>query len=99
MEICRYCRQAGCDDVTPSYWLGGAYPCHRACKVEGYANEAYECQKIDADCNDCKHFKREKHLSKGGKGIWQGQCLKFDCLTLAYPNFCSNKQCFEHRKD
>jgi len=57
---CRYCDQSiDADPVkTVAYW--GATPdwCHRQCKESGVKREAYECQLIDADCNDCRHYKR-----------------------------------------
>ena len=66
------------------------------CKEEGKKLEAYECQKIDADCNDCKHFLRQDNKSNG---IWHGFCNKKQVNTVAYVNFCSSNECFEHRKD
>src|SRR2546421_532208 len=44
--------------------------------------EAYECQVVDADCNDCKHFRRGALVAKEA---WSGHCLKFDRETRAYP--------------
>ena len=40
------------------------FVCHRSCKKPGFAAEALACQTIDADCNDCKHFKRGKYVEK-----------------------------------
>ena len=35
------------------------FPVHKACKQQAMKDEAYECQVIDADCNDCRHFDRD----------------------------------------
>lgn len=105
-DKCKFCKQPECDDTVAPYWqydvateqgiTKAKQRCHKACKQQGYANEAYECQKIDADCNDCAFFKREKNL---GNSVFGGQCLKFNIATKAYPNKCTGKECFIHRKD
>lgn len=94
---CRYCDQPlGAEAVkTHSYWGAFPFSSHPACKVEGYKKEAYECQVIDADCNDCLHFKRGQMVQKG---IWQGECLKYQKPMNAYPNYASGHACFQHRK-
>lgn len=72
--MCRYCDQplAASEAVkTYGYWSGGLYWVHAACKVPGEQQEAYDCQLIDADCNDCRYFVRDRMESKW---IWQGRC-------------------------
>lgn len=62
VNICRYCNQ----EIDPSeeavktfsYWSKLEFVCHRQCKQPGELQEAIDCQTIDADCNDCKHYKR-----------------------------------------
>mgnify|MGYP000524792887 CR=1 FL=1 len=105
-DECRFCKQPDCDSFVAPYWqffietkAGFVKPkarCHKACKGEGVKAEAYECQNIDRDCNDCKHFTREAYL---GNSIFSGECGKFNKPVKAYPNYCSNHECFEHRKD
>ena len=85
-------------DILYGYWNAGLFICHEACKLQAIKDEAYECQVIDADCNDCKHFKRGKMIQKGIGSIWEGVCLKFNKPTRAFPNFCSGHKCFEHRR-
>jgi len=97
-DACRYCKgkvEKENAALTASYWSSGWYLCHKDCKQRGEKEEAYECQIIDADCNDCKHFKRG---DKTDKGIFEGLCLKFNKQTKAYPNYCSSHACFEHRR-
>src|SRR3954469_10640068 len=113
---CRYCNlpvEEKDKTITHSYWQGVPFICHKSCKVEGEKEEAYLCQNIDADCNDCKYFKRgtlvKKELSdiidgKPGKrlvnmGYFEGHCLKFDKPAIACPKQCTGLKCFEHRKD
>lgn len=112
---CRYCNQpiAPADEThTFTYWAAVRYPCHKQCKVEGIRAEAYECQLIDADCNDCKHFKRGKLIERWlscmindapaycltRMGIVTGHCLKFNRPTTAQPNKWTGLECFEHRR-
>jgi hypothetical protein len=104
--ICAWCLKDNTDDFVPVYWNNAIVvteegnviahrPVHKECKAEQRAYEAYECQKIDADCNDCGYFKREKT----GKTHAIGQCLKFNKPTKAYAQFASGHECFVHRKD
>jgi len=62
--ICRYCNKEifhGEQSVkTLSYWGKLEFVCHAQCKQMGESQEAYECQCIDADCNDCRHYQRGK---------------------------------------
>jgi hypothetical protein len=59
---CRYCEDVVMDEasasITHSYWSGFPFICHKSCKDEGVKLEAFDCQMIDADCNDCKHYQR-----------------------------------------
>jgi len=60
---CRYCDKPIPESesaITHSYWKGLPFPCHKACKDSGVKQEAFDCQVIDADCNDCKHYRRGK---------------------------------------
>jgi hypothetical protein len=91
--LCRGCAKPLMADtfaIWTTYWWGFHMPCHKGCRDQGMKDEAYECQLIDADCNDCRHFKR--HSGN------QGTCLKFDKQTSAHAVFCSGYPCFEHRK-
>lgn len=103
--ICRYCGQpiaAGTAVVTFAYWDWGLpqakrekFYCHAQCKAAGLKHEAFECQRIDADCNDCKHFARGQII---GTNAIAGQCLKFNKATVAWPNKWRGLDCFEHRR-
>jgi hypothetical protein len=114
-DKCRYCDELVLESeltTTHSYWGGSPFPCHKSCKVAGEKQEAYDCQVIDADCNDCKHFKRGEVIKRllscmeDGKpgtrlvnmGIINGHCLKFDRPTQAQPNKWTGLGCFEHRR-
>jgi hypothetical protein len=109
MTICRYCEQAVAPDEavpTVSYWKAVPFVAHPACRVAGYKREAYECQCLDADCNDCTFFTRSRMV---GKEIWIGRCAnaarqpqghaKLDGESVhAFPNFSSGHPCFVHRR-
>ena len=78
-DLCRYCSKPVSDadaGVTHSYWKGMKFLCHKNCKAAGEKAEALECQTLDADCNDCRHYKRgtsaPKQISryKNHKGEW-----------------------------
>lgn len=58
-----------------------------------------EMQTIDADCNDCAHFKRGKMEKVPGLTMFRGHCQKLDKPTNAFPGQFSGHQCFQHRKD
>ncbi len=96
---CRYCGEPVTDvanaAITHSYWQGIPFICHSACKDKGVKLEAYDCQVIDADCNDCKCFVRSHMV---GKDVWAGHCQKFDRETRAYPKKWTGRECFEHRR-
>lgn len=112
---CRYCQHS----ITPeelaqtnAYWGGMPDVCHKACKVEGVKREAFDCQMIDADCNDCLHFQRGYDVQRWlscmedkkpsfrlvNMGINVGLCRRFVKVTEAYPNKWTGRECFEHRR-
>jgi len=97
---CRYCNKL-IDDAdwvtTLAYWNQTPDVCHSGCKQSGERQEAIDCQTIDADCNDCKHFKRGQIIGGIPKAI-SGRCLLDDTVTYAYPHFWTGKECFEHRR-
>jgi len=77
--LCRYCSKPVSDAdaaVTHSYWQGMKFLCHKNCKAAGEKSEALECQTLDADCNDCRHYKRGTSAPtqisryKNHKGEW-----------------------------
>lgn len=103
---CAHCGRLGANDSVPAYYANAIIHTkagdvilhrmvHTECKASQRAYEAYECQCIDADCNDCGYFKRERNY----KFHATGHCLKFDKPTKAYPQFASGHECFVHRKD
>lgn len=71
----------------------------------------YLLQKIDCNCNDCKHMVRdfvklEAHKqSYNGTGLTDrlafGDCKKFNKPVSFIPETCQleTQHCFEHRKD
>jgi hypothetical protein len=99
--LCKFCgkyTERSEADIVHGYWTPLMGLTHKLCKKEGYANEAYECQKIDMNCNECKHFSRGDSL---GSGIFSGYCNKLNKPTEAQSNFSSREwhgECFEHRK-
>lgn len=61
MNLCRYCSTPVADSEavkTLAYWNQTVCICHAQCKTAGEKQEALDCQTIDSDCNDCKHYKR-----------------------------------------
>jgi hypothetical protein len=99
---CRYCHKPVKRNeavITHSYWNAVWQVAHKACDADGRKAEAYECQIIDADCNDCKHFNRGESLASGVSAAWSGQCLKYDKPVVAYPNKATGNECFEHRRE
>jgi len=61
-------------------------------------DDLLEMQTIDADCNDCRHFKRGPMRKGLGITCFEGHCLSFDKPTLAWPMQFSGHECFAHRK-
>lgn len=93
--------------------LSLTFVCHKSCKVSGEKQEALDCQTVDADCNDCRHFKRgsivphsrsiQEQIRTGqhpnfSSEVWSGHCLKFDTPTTAFPKKWTGRACFEHRR-
>jgi hypothetical protein len=116
-DTCRYCSlpiAEGESATTHSYWQGLPFPCHKACKDAGVKQEAFDCQAVDADCNDCRHFKRGKLANKTVStwtkpdrkiamvihqpDVFSGHCLKHDRPTIGQPKKHSGYYCFEHRR-
>lgn len=101
MSQCNSCKQPIIGE-TPvkrnTYWASLPILLHARC-LPDFNEGVVECQRIDADCNDCAHFRRGRMLAKGSGSCFEGHCVKFDKLVLAYPNFCSGHPCFVHRKD
>lgn len=78
-------------DIKISYWTPFIWkPILKSLKIESMKKEAYMCQLIDSNCNDCFY------LDRGNK-----KCLKFDKNIQIYPGISQveNKDCFKHRKD
>jgi len=95
---CCYCNKSTYKPVKVfSYWNANPMNSCPDCVIIGKKQEAYECQLIDANCNDCKHFDRDRH-NKGGN-TWRGHCKKFHVEVKACPNYASGYDCFEHRSD
>ncbi len=67
MKTCRYCSKPipfPALAEASAYWNATKDFCHRSCKAAGERQEAFDCQCIDADCNDCKHYQRGKIAPK-----------------------------------
>jgi len=103
---CRFCEKEITEDdeiaYAPSYWWphGDIYPVHKECKKEGKMQEAYDCQCIDADCNDCAFFERKENSKWVCYGICRNKdSAEFNKEVKAYPNCWSGRVCFVHRKD
>jgi hypothetical protein len=104
--ICRYCKKEIEEKEltqTTAYWYSkqntegdGKYPCHIQCKKSGEEEEAYACQNIDANCNDCAYFKRGARIDKH---THVGLCAKFNKEVFAQPKVAELNRCFIHRKD
>ena len=103
---CQWCKKSGVNDIYYSYWKATWTPTHKECKPLLSKETAYECQKIDANCNDCKFFIAKKTYRGGGTSWRTGECEKGDANlklfpdkypALAQPNFCQGNDCFIHR--
>lgn len=111
---CRYCSNwiDGPVATTLAYWNQTPDACHPECKTDGEKREAFECQLLDADCNDCKYFRRGYNVQRWlstmidkkpawvltNMGINRGICNKFNKPTEAFPHMSTGRACFEHRK-
>ena len=83
-------------DYVVGYWSADSWHIvHKKCAKEFKEAMIYKCQSLDKDCNDCRHFEREEEL---GKGVFGGNCLKFNTKLKAYYCTPTNNECFEHRK-
>ena len=61
-------------------------------------DDVTEMQTIDADCNDCIHFRRGAMKKGLGLTCFQGTCAKLEKPVLAWPMQYSGHPCFEHRR-
>ena len=111
---CYYCKKELKEKdcvITAAYWSGFWMVCHKECKESGEKEQAYECQLIDRDCNDCFYFNRMYNVDKWH---WLGSCSNenrkpfrpasnyepyLDNLVLAQPCTPTLHECFLHRKD
>ena len=78
--------------VYGSYWGGYKNICHRDCIAEVSRLESFECQLIDSNCNDCKHFNRVA----GNVGTCADG--KRDGEFRVYPANWQGMDCFIHRR-
>lgn len=96
---CRYCMNAVEErnaEIVSQYWGSSKYYfAHKDCVKEGMKKEAYECQLIDTDCNDCINYTREKTLEPN---VSIGQCNKYNKEVVAHVNFSTEHDCFVHRR-
>lgn len=95
-------------DIHVGYWTPNLwFPIHKGCAQTYRSAEAYECQLIDRNCNDCRHFKRGQTakvvadvsrllLPRINEHV--GFCEKNQAQVFASPNHCTGMPCFEHRK-
>ncbi|HMT02298.1 MAG TPA: hypothetical protein PKD00_03160 [Burkholderiales bacterium] len=75
-------------DIRISYWSSYWFPIHKDLKVEAAKQEAFECQKIDTSCNDCKFLDRPN-----------SRCKRYNRQVQICPNTAQDHfHCFEHRK-
>jgi len=114
---CRYCESEIPVDsaaITFAYWNATPFLCHPKCKESGEKQEAFDCQNIDCDCNDCRYFQRIRMASKQYEytrtttgelveltfqpQISHGHCFKFNRPTEASPKKWSGLECFKHRR-
>lgn len=96
---CRYCQQPLLpeDSVrTLSYWSGVEFICHKSCKVAGEKQEAFDCQLIDADCNDCKHYKRGTLAPKVISKLHRKDGTVVD--VIFQPNYFIGGQCLKFNR-
>ena len=87
---CRYCRKSVSEDqvtITQSYWSSIWQVSHKSCDQQGRKDEAYECQILDADCNDCKHFKRGPRYLYHGDKTKTEEGYEYTKILVAYDIF------------
>ena len=97
-NYCSYCGKKEINDIYHSYWGAVWIPTHKVCKPLLSSETAYECQKIDANCNDCKFFTATESHKGIGTSWRDGICVNGHDAH-AQPNFWQGNKCFEHRKD
>lgn len=116
-RLCRYCGKTIMPEQegkTSSYWHIAstglrAGPlrdvCHEDCKRDGERREAYQCQCIDTNCNDCLYFERDlSYIQPRGTAQWEisfpGNCRFFNRPETGSPNYCdpTKTECFVHRR-
>lgn len=111
-DKCRHCNGKMTEDtfdINIGYWASVWHPVHKDCAKECRVEEAYECQKIDAGCNDCKFFQRGVIGGvKADTGLnaffpkIKGQigfCSKNNYQVEAFPVSYYGMPCFVHRKE
>ena len=81
------------------YWSNGVRPDGTKIDARHTPEDIIEMQKIDADCNDCAHFRRGKLAKWPGITMFEGRCAKFDKPAKAFPVQYSGHKCFEHRRE
>jgi len=94
---CRYCDKPVLTEleaaITHSYWHGLAFICHKLCKDAGVKHEALDCQVIDADCNDCRHYRRGK-LAPIIESRWINEHGK-EAFVIHQPNIFIGGHCLK----
>jgi hypothetical protein len=89
---CRFCNELALKEdavISVGYWYPNAYHIsHKDCIKEGERKMQYECQKIDADCNDCANYVRVDKF-----------CVRYSKKVKAVAGFPSLYDCFSHRLD
>lgn len=102
---CRHCNEGVLErdaKVQAEYWTPHHYQLwHKDCHEKHYHPDVIEQQKIDMDCNECKHFEAKEPTDKQGSRY--GVCRRSGAATTAYPggtfcNYPTHEKCFEHRK-
>jgi len=107
---CRHCKKRVLEedfDIAIGYWYPNCwYICHKECVKEQRVGEAYECQKLDRNCNDCAFMVRDKvrqekwNPNPGGiNKILYGKCTNYDKDISFIANTSSICDGFAHRKD
>ncbi len=82
----------------PQFKTAEERACWEAFDAQLTPEDITEMQTIDADCNDCRHFRRGAMRWVPGLTIFDGHCLQFDRPTRAYPMQFTGRGCFVHRK-
>lgn len=97
-DVCWHCSKklSGDYDKFYAYWSPHLIRrVHKECKQAAVLEDRIDCQSLDANCNDCFFFTREKPLAKG---VDLGKCTKFGTQVKAVPNTFQGNPCFKHRK-